>query len=135
MRGLAASEMQAIGYHTHVPSEEYVMAYDKILADRIRAKVCRQKGFSEKEMFGGICYMLHGNVCTGVIKDEMVVRQDPSRTEEMLRHKHVRLFDFSGRPMKGWFFVHVKGVASDEDLSHWCKAAITFAKTLPPKTP
>jgi hypothetical protein len=109
------------------------MAYDMILADRIRAKVCRQPGFTEKQMFGGICYMLHGNVCTGVIKDEMVIRQDPSRTDALLQNKHIRMFDFSGRPMKGWFFIHAKGVASDEDLARWAKAAITYARSLPAK--
>jgi hypothetical protein len=109
------------------------MAYNIVLADRIRAKVCRQAGFTEKQMFGGICYMLNGNVCTGVIKDEMVVRQDPARMDELLWNKHVRMFDFSGRPMKGWFFIHSKGVESDEDLTFWTKAAIKYAKSLPAK--
>lgn len=109
------------------------MAYDIVLADRIRAKVYRQPGFTEKQMFGGICYMLNGNVCTGVIKDEMVLRQDPGRTDELLRNKHIRVFDFSGRPMKGWFFIGLEGVESEEDLGYWAKAAIRYARSLPAK--
>jgi TfoX/Sxy family transcriptional regulator of competence genes len=109
------------------------MAYDIVLADRIRAKVYRQRGFTEKQMFGGICYMINGNVCTGVINDEMVVRQEPERTDELLRNTHVRIFDFSGRPMKGWFFIHSSGVETDKDLSYWAKAAIQYVKTLPSK--
>jgi TfoX/Sxy family transcriptional regulator of competence genes len=114
-------------------SKECVMAFDVVLSERIRTKMYRRSGFTEKKMFGGICYMLNGNICCGVIKDEMVVRLDPDQTDEVLAHSCARIFDYSGHPMKGWFFISPEGVRSDQDLARWTTRSIQYAKSLPPK--
>lgn len=109
------------------------MAYNEKLADRIRKVVARHKGFSEKKMFGGIAFMLRGNMCCGVVKDDFVVRVDPERYEEALAEPHTRPMDFTGRPIKGFVFVGSGGYQTDKVLAKWVKEAVDFALSLPRK--
>lgn len=109
------------------------MAYDEGLAQRIREKVDDRRGVTEKKMFGGIGFMLHGNMACGVIGEDLVVRVGPEAYEKALRQAHARPFDFTGRPMKGWVMVGPDGYEADEALASWLEWGFDFAATLPPK--
>jgi TfoX/Sxy family transcriptional regulator of competence genes len=110
------------------------MAYDKVLAERIRLLLAAQPGLSERKMFGGIGFMLHGNMACGVIGDRLIVRVGLDRYKEMLTLPHTHLFDTTGRPMRGWITVSPEGYASEDDLKSWLDRAVDFARTLPPKS-
>ncbi len=109
------------------------MAYDEKLAQRIRSILAGKSGLTEKKMFGGLCFLLQGNMCCGVNKDELFARFDPKVHEEALSRPHVRPFDFSGRPMKGYVVVGAKGIASDADLKEWLDMGVKYALSLPGK--
>lgn len=109
------------------------MAYDEALAARIRKALGARKGLVAKQMFGGIAFLLNGNMCVGIHKDELIVRLDPDETDAALGKSHTRLFDLSGRPMKGWILVAAKGIATDAQLQRWITIAAKYAGTLPPK--
>ena len=108
------------------------MAYDELLAKRIDELVKGKKGFTRKEMFGGIAYLLHGNMCVGIHKNELIIRYDPIITEEIKTDKNVHPFEITGRPMKGWSLVGSEGIKED-GLKKWFDLSFGFAKTLPPK--
>jgi len=108
------------------------MAYDESLSKRINELVKGKKGFTHKEMFGGIAYLLNGNMCVGVHKNELIIRYDPKITEEVTSNKDVRPFDITGRQMKGWSLVSNKGVQGD-GLKKWFDFSFSFAKSLPSK--
>ncbi len=108
------------------------MAYDESLSKRIDELVKGKKGFTHKEMFGGIAYLLNGNMCVGVHKNELIIRYDPKITEEVTGNKDVRPFDITGRPMKGWSLVSNEGVKGD-GLKKWFDLSFSLAKSLPPK--
>ena len=109
------------------------MAYDDILAARTRALLSGLEGFDEKKMFGGVGYLLNGNMACGVHKEHLIVRVDPERYEEALADPHANVFDLTGRPMKGWITVVPKGFETDPDLGIWVQRGVEFAQTLPPK--
>jgi TfoX-like protein len=110
------------------------MAYDEQLATRIKQQLGKKKGLVEKKMFGGVAFMLRGNMCVGVHKDELIVRLAPDDTDQALRQKHTRIFDLSGgRTMKGWILVEPKGLATDAALAKWVAIGVKFAASLPPK--
>jgi len=109
------------------------MAFSEALASRIRAALARRKGVEEKKLFGGVGFLLHGNMLVGVWKDSLIVRLGPDEGEEALREPHVREFDITGRAMKGWVLVEPEGVAGDERLTDWIARATTFVRTLPAK--
>jgi len=109
------------------------MAYDETLAERIRKALGKRKGLVAKQMFGGIAFLLNGNMCVGVHKDELIVRLDPDKTDAALTKPHTRLFDLSGRPMKGWILVAPKGIATAGQLGTWLTLAAEYAGALPPK--
>jgi hypothetical protein len=111
------------------------MAYDDDLAARLRALLADRDGLVEKRMFGGIAFLLNGNLCVGVIKDDLIVRVGPDAYDELVVRPHVREMDFSGRPMAGWVYVAPLGVASDDDLQRWAEYGIAFAGSLPTKPP
>ena len=108
------------------------MAYDESLAKRIDELTKGKKGFSHKEMFGGVAYLLNGNMCVGVHKTELIIRYDPKKSEEITKRKNVRPFDIAGRPMKGWALVNTEGV-NGGGLKKWFDLSLDFAKSLPPK--
>ena len=84
-------------------------------------------------MFGGVGFLLHGNMLVGVWKDSLVVRLGPGEGEEALREPHVKEFDITGRPMKGWVLVGPGGVEDDDQLAGWIERAAKFGRTLPAK--
>jgi TfoX/Sxy family transcriptional regulator of competence genes len=109
------------------------MAFDEALAERVRDVLAPRADVSERKMFGGIAFMLGGNMGVGIVGDELMVRLDPADAERALAEPHVRPMDFTGRPMKGMVFVDSQGTASDEDLASWVDAGADFAASLPPK--
>lgn len=108
------------------------MAYNLDLAKRISAEM-EGLPFIEKKMFGGACFLVNGNMACGVIGDGLIIRFPPKKHVDMLKHTHVKPFDFSGKPMKGWLVVEAKGYKTDAQLSTWLKMGVDFALTLPPK--
>jgi TfoX/Sxy family transcriptional regulator of competence genes len=109
------------------------MAYDEALAKRIDELVKGKKGFTQKKMFGGVGYMLNGNMCVGVHKNQLIIRYDPEQTDKINHEKNVRVFDISGRkPMKGWSLVDPEGT-NGAGLKKWFDLSLEFVKSLPPK--
>ena len=110
------------------------MAFDNKLAERIRQRLGKRAGLTEKKMFGGIAFLLNGNMCCGVHGKEMIVRLDPEETDRALAERHTRVFDLSGgRPMKGWILVRPKGLATEDALAKWMGVCLKYAKSLPSK--
>lgn len=109
------------------------MAYDEGLAQRIREILEEKPGYDEKKMFGGVCFLLHGNMACGIMDYDIIVRVGPENYEKSLNLPHARKFDITGRPMKGWVMVSHKGHESDKDLDNWVHRGIDFALSLPPK--
>jgi TfoX/Sxy family transcriptional regulator of competence genes len=109
------------------------MAFDEYLAARIRDVLARKKGVEEKKMFGGAGFLLNGNMLVGVWNDSFIVRLGPDNYDDALLERHVREFDVTGRPMKGWVLVEPGGVEDDDQLKDWIERALKFVKTLPAK--
>jgi len=109
------------------------MAYNEQLADRMRAQLKSKRGLTEKKMFGGIGFLVNGNMACGIIKDDLIVRLGEDDFGRALKQKHVRVFDYSGRPMKGWVYVSAEGYSSDKALDDWMEKGTAFAKSLPKK--
>ena len=109
------------------------MAFSEELAERIRRRLARRKGIEEKKMFGGIGFLLNGNLLVGVWKDSLIARLGPEQGEEALPEPHVKEFDITGRPMKGWVLVEPEGVTSDDQLKGWLQRAVKFVGKLPAK--
>jgi hypothetical protein len=110
------------------------VAYDEDLANRIRELIAADADVSEQKMFGGIAFLVGGNMCCGVNKEDLVVRLDPDDADELLGSEPgVRPMDITGRPMRGWLFVAPEATAEDGDLERWVRRAEAFASGLPPK--
>ena len=109
------------------------MAYDEGLAERIREELSGIGGVVEKRMFGGLGFIVQGNMACGVHGQEMIVRVGPVEHPKALKKAHVRVFDMSGKPMAGWLMVEPEGIASDKDLAHWVKLGTQYALSLPAK--
>ena len=109
------------------------MAYDEGVAERIREQLAEQPFVVEKKMFGGIAFMLHGNMCCGVVGEELMARVGPSAYADALSAPHAREMDFTGKPLTGFVYVAAEGFESDEDLRAWVQRGITFALSLPAK--
>ena len=109
------------------------MAYNEELAARMRAKLKSSRGVVEKKMFGGVGFLVNGNMACGIIKDDLIVRLSEEEFIKALKRKNVRVFDYSGRPMTGWIYVSAEGYKSDKALEGWIDKGVTFAKSLPKK--
>ncbi len=109
------------------------MAYDKPLAERIRKAIAKQPKLTEREMFGGIGFMLRGNMACGVIGDELMVRIAKQETEAALEEPGARIFDFSGRPSPGWILVNQSVLTKPAELRAWIKRGVEYALSLPAK--
>ena len=109
------------------------MAYDETVARRVRAAIASEKDVEEKKMFGGLTFMLAGNMCCGVLGDELMVRVGPEEHEVALEQSHSREMDFTGRPLKGFVYVAPEGFSAEADLKAWIDRGTGFARTLPPK--
>jgi len=108
------------------------MAYDEQLATRIRALLSDRADVSERKMFGGLTFLVGGNMCCGVNKDELIVRLDPEREDEALSRPHTRAMDFTGRHMPGFITVQPEGL-DNEQLDRWMQGHRARAASLPPK--
>jgi TfoX/Sxy family transcriptional regulator of competence genes len=110
------------------------MAFSEALAERIRQRLARRKNVEEKKMFGGIGFLLNGNLLVGVRKDSLLVRLGPEQSDEALKEAHVSEFQITGRcTMKGWLVVSLEGVQSDDQLKGWIERAVKFVGKLPAK--
>jgi hypothetical protein len=112
---------------------ETSVAYDEGLAQRIRKVLAGEVGLTEKKMFGGVGFMVRGNMACGVHGANLIVRGGPARYQEALAQPHARVFDMTGRPMVGWVEVAPPGVASAAELRGWVSLGVAYAKTLPAK--
>ncbi len=108
------------------------MAYDEQLAERVREELQAEAGFSERKMFGGICFMLHGNMCAGVVGERLMLRLGEDRASAALQQPNVTPMDFTGRPMRAMVYVE-RGGMTDGAMARWVDQAATFARSLPPK--
>ena len=111
------------------------MSYDESLARRVEKNLRRRRGWTRKKMFGGICYMLNGNMCCGVLDDELIVRAKPDEYERAMKRPHTRVLDFTGRPMKGFVVVRPPGWRAEAALKNWITLGIRCARSRPPKKP
>jgi len=109
------------------------MAYDENLAGRIRAVLAGWEGVSSRKMFGGVCFLLRGNMVAGVWKGFLILRLGGDTANFARELPHVRAFDITGRPMNGWAMVEPAGCRTAAQLKKWLGQARTFAETLPPK--
>ncbi|HEV2669861.1 MAG TPA: TfoX/Sxy family protein [Gemmatimonadales bacterium] len=109
------------------------MAFDERLAERVRGSLGRRKGLAEKKMFGGVAFLLNGNMCVGIHKSALIVRLAPEETDAALAQPHTRRFDLTGRPMKGWILVDPAGLKTEAKLSKWVGVAAKYAGSLPAK--
>ena len=109
------------------------MAFDEKLAARIRTALARKKGIDKKKMFGGIGFLLNGNMLVGVWKDSLIVRLGDEQGEEALLEQHAKPFDITGKAMKGWAMVAPEGIRDDNQLKGWIQRALKFVGKLPGK--
>ena len=109
------------------------MAYDEGLAQIVREFLEELPGYIEKRMFGGICFLLHGNMACGILNDDLIVRVGPENYEKLLKLPNAREFDITGRSMKGWIMVLSEEFDSDNAVMEWVQKGIDFSLSLPPK--
>lgn len=116
------------------------MAYASTFADRIRAILSQHVNFVEKEMFGGVAFMVDDKMCVGINRDKqtgedrLMARISPDFYYTALKRAGCREMDFVGRPMIGFVFVHPEGYNSDEDLNFWIGKTLEYNRFMPPKT-
>lgn len=109
------------------------MAYDAALLARMRERVRRDfPDLEEKSMFGGFGFFINGHYACGT-SQQLVVRVGPKRYLEALAQPHTRVMAITGRPMKGWIFVDLPGLETEDDLRQWMQQGVDFAAKLPPK--
>lgn len=110
------------------------MAYDDVLAQRIRDIVHGEPGLSEKQMFGGLAFLVNGNLTISASsRGGLLVRIDPADAESLTSFPHVRRFEMRGREMDGWLGVEVAALASEDELRRWVDTGLTYARALPAK--
>ena len=109
------------------------MAYDEFLAERIHKVIGRKRGITEKKMFGGLAFLLHGNMACGIVGEKLMLRLDKESAATAQEQPHVVPMDFTGRPMKTMAFVEPAGIEADQDLHRRVEETLEFAKSLPPK--
>lgn len=109
------------------------MAYDEKLAQRVRNALSRRDGVVERKMFGGLAFMLSGNMCCGVLGDDLMVRVGPDGYDSALAEPHARPMDFTGRPMKGLVYVGPAGHESPAAIRRWVRRGADFASSFPAK--
>jgi TfoX/Sxy family transcriptional regulator of competence genes len=107
------------------------MVYDEALAQRVRTQLLGVPEVDEKKMFGGVTFMVSGQMCCGVLKDDLIVKVGAAGWDELIADPDVRPFDFSGRPMVGMVYVAPPGVATDEALRQWIRRGVEFVHSNP----
>jgi TfoX/Sxy family transcriptional regulator of competence genes len=110
------------------------MAYDEELANRVRELVEAEEGISEMRMFGGLAFLIHGNMAVAASgQGGLLLRVDPADTEALLTDPGARRFEMRGRKMDGWLRVDLNGVTTKRQLKLWVTRGVTYARSLPPK--
>jgi TfoX/Sxy family transcriptional regulator of competence genes len=110
------------------------MAYDHELADRIRELVQHESGLTEKSMFGGLAFLINGNMAVSASgQGGLMLRVDPAQTDTLVAEPHARRFEMRGRAMDGWIRVDTEALGTEEDLGRWVSIGVAFARSLPPK--
>ena len=109
------------------------MAYSETLAERIRQQLNGESGIVEKKMFGGLAFLVNGNMSCGVVGEELMVRVGSDGYEAALAEPGAREMDFTGRPMKGMVYVSADGIRTAKRLVFWVEKALHFAQSLPAK--
>ena len=110
------------------------MAYDEDLANRVRELLAGEDAITERKMFGGLAFLLHGHMSVSASRNGgLLARIDPDDTDASLARPHVKLMEMGGRTMDGWITVAPEGVKSKRELAAWVKRSVSFVKTLPPK--
>lgn len=109
------------------------MAYSEELAERVRDVIEARPGVSERKMFGGIAWMVNGNMACGIVGDDLMVRLERDETAAALAEEHVGPMEFTGHPMRGFVVVEAAGVEGEVELGRWVEAGADFADSLPPK--
>ena len=109
------------------------MAFDEGLAQRLREILAAREDVVEKKMFGGLAFMVSGNMCCGVLGEDLMARVGAAQYASLLQLPHARPMDFTGKPLKGFVYVGHEGIASDGDLAVWVGRCLEFTDSLPPK--
>lgn len=109
------------------------MTADQALIDRIRSMLAHREGYSERRMFGSVCFMINGNMCAGTWNGALIVRLDRRDHESTLAEPYTRPADMNGRVMRGWALVDPTDIESDDRLARWVDRAAKFARSLPAK--
>jgi len=102
------------------------MAYDERLADRVREILAELPIVEEKQMMGGVAFMVNNKMCVGIVKDDLMARIDPDLYEEALEKHSCHPMDFTGKPMKGWVFISPEGLIRANELKYWIDLALDF---------
>jgi hypothetical protein len=121
--------LRARGFAGTLPT----MPYDEILAQRVRTFFGRRRNLVEKKMFGGLAFMLKGNMCCCIVHDSLMARVGPAEYQTALQQPHVREMDLTGRPLTGFVLVDAAGIVADADLAEWLTRCEKFANSLPAK--
>jgi hypothetical protein len=109
------------------------VAFDEGLAIRVRKALGTDREVREQKMFGGLCFLLNGNMCCGIVGETLMVRVGKEAYEEALARPHAREMDFTGKPLRGMVYVDPGGIAEDGDLEGWIQTGVGFAESLPRK--
>lgn len=109
------------------------VAYSEALADDIRSRLAGRTDVTEQQMFGGVAFMVSGNMAVGVNGEELMVRVGKDAHDEAVSLPGARIFDMSARPMRGWVMVAADGIATEEALDAWIDRGVAFAESLPAK--
>ncbi|MDQ1720223.1 MAG: hypothetical protein QOE89_4176 [Pseudonocardiales bacterium] len=117
-----------------VPRDTRPMAYDEELANRIREVVQGEHGLAEKRMFGGLAFLIDGNMAVSASgQGGLLLRVDPAQSASLISEPHARRFEMRGREMDGWLRIDVAAVETDADLRRWVSSGVSYARSLPPK--
>ena len=109
------------------------MSYDESIAQRVRAVLANRAEVIERKMFGGLTFLVRGNMCCGVLGSDLVVRVGPEKYRAVLAQPHAREMDFIGRALRGLVYIDRRGINSDQDLRTWVDRGIEFTASLPAK--
>jgi hypothetical protein len=111
------------------------MAYDEELAERIRALIGSEPDLSEKKMFGGLAFLIGGNMAVSASgRGGLLLRCDPAETDALVREPHAERFEMRGRAMDGWLRIDPEGLTTERDLERWVQRGVAYARSLPAKT-
>jgi hypothetical protein len=110
------------------------MAYDEELANRVRERVQSEKGLTEKRMFGGLAFLINGNMAVSASgQGGLLLRVDPVQTDALVTEAHAQRAVMRGREMDGWLRIDTDAIETDDELERWISRGVAYAKSLPPK--